>query len=110
VTDVERKLEIARNEVRFRDVNEGIAAGRDPSDRTTVVGFVCECGQPDCSRLVELTSAEYEAVRRYARRFLVLAGHDYPDVESIVDDHGSWCVVEKLPETAHVAEETDPRA
>ena len=51
----------------------------------------------------------YEAVRASPRRFLVLEGHETPEVERVVERHPAYVVVEKLDEAARVAEETDPR-
>jgi hypothetical protein len=105
----DEKERIARNEATFRRVNEDIGRGRDTADDVTLIGFVCECGQPDCSRLIELTPAEYERLRSHPRRFAVVDGHEIVAVERVVERHERYSVVEKLPETAHVADETDPR-
>ena len=105
---MERQERIARNEVAYRDVNEAIRAGR-PGDDSPSNAFVCECGKLGCNQLVELTLAEYEAVRANPRRFLMLEGHDIPDVESVVERHDRYVVAEKLEDAAEVAEDLDPR-
>ena len=100
---------IARNEAAYRDVNEAIRAGRAEDKADARRPFVCECGQLGCNQLVELTLAEYEAVRARPRHFLMLAGHEIPGVEVVVERHDGYIVAEKIAEPAEVAEETDPR-
>ena len=73
------------------------------------MGFVCECADPSCSAHLTLPLREYEAVRAYPDRFLLVAGHQRPEVERVVEDHGAYLVVAKIGEAGEIAEETDPR-
>ena len=101
------KQRVAMNEAAFRKVNEGMEVGQDAAGLLT---FVCECGRLGCSQLIQLTRAEYEDVRDNPRRFAILAGHEIPEAEEIVERHDRYLVVEKHgdPE-AEVVEHTDPR-
>jgi hypothetical protein len=101
---------IARNEATFRRINEDIGRGRDAEDDTTLVGFVCECGDGDCARLIEMTPAEYGRVRADATTFAVVNGHEIPMVERVVLVTDRFSVVQKQPPTDAVARETDPRS
>jgi hypothetical protein len=103
----EGKQRVAMNEATFRKVNEGMEIGQDPSGLLT---FVCECGRLGCNRLIQLTRAEYEAIRQNPRRFAILDGHEIPEAEAIVERHDRYLVVEKAgdPE-AEIVEHTDPR-
>lgn len=103
--DLER---IARNEATFRRVNEAIERGRSAGGRD-LVGFICECGRLSCNEVVELTVPEYEAVRTDFDRFLLVPGHELPDVEDLVESHPRYAVVAKRAEGAAVADATDPR-
>jgi hypothetical protein len=105
--DAEGRQRVAMNEATFRRVNEGMAAGQDPSGLLT---FLCECGRLGCNRLIELTRAEYEAVRTSGRTFAILDGHEIAEVEDVVERHERYIVVQKrgTPEE-QVAESTDPR-
>ena len=107
-TDMQER--IARNEATFRSINEDIERGRDAEDDHTLVGFVCECGSAECSRLIELTPAEYEQVRSDPCRFAIVSGHEIVTVESVVERHDRYAVVRKLESSGAVAKETDPRA
>ena len=108
VADMQER--IGRNEATFRSINEDIERGRDAEDDRTLVGFVCECGSAECSRLIELTPAEYEAVRSDPCRFAIVDGHELLEVEEIVERHDRYAVVRKLEASGAVAKETDPRA
>jgi hypothetical protein len=103
----EGRQRVAMNEATFRKVNEGMEVGQDPLGLLT---FVCECGRLGCSRLIQLTRAEYEDIRKNSRRFAILDGHEILESEEIVERHDRYLVVEKSgdPE-GEVVENTDPR-
>ena len=105
--DVERRL--AANEDMFRDVNEGIMRGQWPGDPEAPIGFRCECARLGCNLLVSLTLAEYEGVRANPRRFIVVDGHELPEVEVLVERHDAYAVVEKVGAAGEEAERQDPR-
>jgi len=105
--DLERNL--ARNEATFRDVNEALKRGQWPGEDEPIA-FRCECSRLGCTRLIELTAAEYEQVRAHSRRFLVAPDHDIPEAETVVESHETYLVVEKLDEGGRVADATDPRS
>jgi hypothetical protein len=106
-----REERVARNEALFREVNERI---RDVSENGTTdseTEFVCECGDPECTKPVRLTFREYEDVRRNPKHFAILPGHDVADVEKIVARYDGFAVVEKTePQAARVAVREDPRS
>ena len=104
---------LARNEALFREVNERVeeVSSRlsydEGSDKT---GFVCECSRENCTELVEITYAEYEAVRSDPRRFLIRPGHEDLKVDRVVEEHPAFLVVEKFGEASEIAIERDPRS
>ncbi len=98
---------LAANEDVFRDVNEGILRGQWPGDPDAPIGFRCECGRLGCNVLVALTLSEYEHVRAHPRRFVVVTGHEQPQVETVVERHGPYSVVEKTGEAGEEAERRD---
>ena len=108
-TDMQER--IARNEATFRRINEDIERGRDTDDDATLIGFVCECGRVECSRLIELTPAEYERVRSDPRQFAIVDGHEVAATETVIERHGRYAVVRKRAGTGvEIAMATDPRA
>jgi hypothetical protein len=100
------KERVGFNEAAFRKVNEGIERGTEQRRMT----FACECGRLGCNQLLELSRAEYEAVRAHPRHFFLLASHELLDVERVVERHADYVVVEKVGEAGATAERTDPRA
>jgi len=101
---------VGLNEATFRAVNEGIARAEGEPGDPERVGFRCECARLGCTTILEIRSAEYEAVRAHGRRFIVAPGHVVPETERVVASHGSYEVVEKHGEAGRLAAATDPRA
>ena len=97
------------NESVLREVNEAIERGQWPGDQDRKASFRCECARLGCTRIIELTVEEYEAVRSHPRRFIVAIGHELLEAERIVEEHGGYLVVEKRDQAGEVAEATDPR-
>jgi hypothetical protein len=97
-------------EATFRNVNEGIERGQWPGEEDVPAGFRCECARTGCNALVELTVREYERIRSHPRRFVVAAGHELPEVETVVATEPGYVVVEKRDDAGVVAQATDPRA
>ena len=96
----------AKNESLFREVNERIEG---LAHSATFIEFVCECADRSCSESVSLTREEYEEIRAGSNTFFMLAGHDLPGVEEIVEATGRYIVVAKLGAGERVAARLDPR-
>lgn len=99
----------AAYEATIRDVNEGIERGQWPGDEDSPVGFRCECAQTGCNRLVELTVREYAEIRSHPMRFVVLPGHEAPDIETVVAVRPGYVIVEKPGQPGAVAGQSDSR-
>jgi hypothetical protein len=108
--DDELQRRLASNEAVFRKVNEGIIRGQWPGDESQPIGFRCECARLGCNSLLQLTRRQYEQVRANPRRFVMLRGHELPDVETVVGQLGGYLVVEKRDEAGDAAEHSDPRS
>jgi hypothetical protein len=105
-----RRARVAANEVRFRDINERLLAGvQGLVAAEELVDFVCECGHSQCTMAIGLTTSQYEAVRTDARDFVVRAGHEIPDVESVVARLDGYSVVRKRGDAVAYVREHDPR-
>jgi hypothetical protein len=100
----------AANESRFREANEklerkvvklSITESRTP--------YFCECDDPRCISILQLTIPEYEAVRSKPTRFVITPGHD-ADPDRVVEQHDGFNVVEKTGEEAKLVKEQDPRS
>jgi hypothetical protein len=106
-----RTTRIARNETRFRDINERLEDGlRQIADDPELLEFVCECGNRNCEQHVRLTFSEYEAVRRDSRHFAVVPGHAAPETERVVGGNERYEVVEKFGTPVALVDAADRRS
>ena len=96
----------ARNEALFRSVNEQI----HDVDRRFGAGaseFVCECADDKCVVRLAVPLDVYTAVRSSPRRFILASGHEDPELETVVERHDGFFVVEKFGDAGRVAERLD---
>ena len=110
VTGDDREIRAARNQAMFRAINEQLARNDALAATTGSHVIACECADSTCVQALCISQADYEAIRCEPRRFAVLAGHIYPDVETVVDKHRTYVVVEKLGEAAEIATALPPEA
>ena len=105
ISDEQAKRRAATNQALLRRVNEAIRSHRADE----VVIFRCECGQLGCNELIGLTRAEYNAVRAHPRRFAIVPAHEIAEIETTVERHDRYAIVEaRDPAAAAVAEQTSP--
>jgi len=102
----------AANEAVFREVNERIEglqrefalAEHEP------LQIVCECDRLDCVEHLSMALEAYERLRSDSASFVVVPGHEDPDVETVVGQAGDYVIVRKhAGAPREVAEDTDPR-
>jgi predicted ATPase len=91
--DERHRVKAARNRALIRDGYERIDG---ESDAGATAMLICECGDLRCNATLELTVAEYEAVRAVPIRFPIKPGHDIPSVERVVARHERYTVVQAL--------------
>jgi hypothetical protein len=101
-------IKAARNQSLWREVNERIKEVAESSGDE--VEFVCECARMDCIDTIRMSLAEYEQIRSSPLRFPVTAGHDFPEVESVVEVSDGYAVVEKKGAAGRVVAQADPRS
>ena len=111
MTSENRETRAAANEDLFRRLNERLhvlaaVASSSVLEADTPERFLCECSQTSCSRVLELTPSEYRTVRETNRRFLVFPdpSHTDPSLETVVERHQGFWVVEKTGEAGEEAE------
>jgi hypothetical protein len=111
-----RDQRLAENETRFRRVNEQLLdrwEELEVPERETL--FICECADRDCTAVLRMTLAEYEAVRASPHTFAIVSGHEDEPTETVVtgevcEADGRFAVVRKRPAHQPVTEASDPRA
>jgi hypothetical protein len=108
----ERIRRVGENEALYRLVNEQIKT-LPHSTATTTEKFsvICECASLGCTTQIMIMPDVYERTRAQSDRFIVIRGHQLDDIETIIEDHETFVVIEKTPaEAVRIAEEMDPRA
>jgi hypothetical protein len=97
------------NETLFRTANERMAAWEEIQRPEAAELYYCECADPECRQKVRLRTSDYERIRADPCHFFVVPGHEVPDIETVIDSHDEWIVIEKEPEVREIVEATDPR-
>ena len=97
----------ARNEALFREVNENIARLEERYGSVTQPVFICECSRDSCTEHVPVDEETYRRVREHPRRFIVLPGHVDATLESVVETHDAYLIVEKTGTAGEIAEQAD---
>jgi hypothetical protein len=106
----DRHERIARNESAFRKLNESLQDSvRRTRNDDDLAGFVCECGDGECEKIVRLRLSDYEQIRQDSLLFFVVPGHELPDAEDVVDRREGYLVVRKHEDVAPRTQRDDPR-
>jgi CheY-like chemotaxis protein len=61
--------------------------------------IVCECSRRRCDELLDVTIADYKAVRAHPTRLLVVPGHELPGVQRVVTQGRRVAVVQEQQES-----------
>jgi hypothetical protein len=99
----------ARNEEVFRSINERIEEGARQHGVEQLLPFHCECATEACVTTIELPPAEYDRIASHRARFVVVPGHEESSVETVVESHSGYLVVEKTGEARAEIEREHPR-
>ena len=108
MTDQRERL--AKNEALFRDVNERVEQIATEHTDPERIEFLCECVDVECLARIDLAVETYEQVRSDPAHFVLVPGHERPDVEDVVDTHPGYVIVRKHPDTQAAVEERDARS
>ena len=108
----DRDARIGLNEAVFREVNERIKglAKLFHWGKPDRLDLVCECRNATCVQRIEMSQAEYEAVRAEETHFALYPGHADPDIERVISSHPGYEVVAKQGPAAEVAHELSPHS
>jgi hypothetical protein len=103
----ERETRAARNQSLFRAVNEKVARLNEAfATVTDTYTIACECADGTCVTMLEISPDAYGRVREHPRRFVVLPGHVYGDLEAVVSDGDGYVEVETAALTGEAAAES----
>jgi hypothetical protein len=83
-------------QLRFRKANERLLAAVETGGaRHRRIPFLCECADEDCHGTVEVDVAEWEAAASRHNHFLMEAGHQRSEGETVVGHIGEYEVARK---------------
>lgn len=99
----------ARNEEIFRSVNERIEEGATKHGVQAALPFHCECGRGSCLGTIEIPPPLYERVIRERYHFVLIAGHENPAIERVVERKPAYVVVEKVGEAREQIDRDHPQ-
>jgi hypothetical protein len=108
-----REGRAAKNESRFREINERIERSNEGFDFAFSVNtWICECSNETCAERLQLSVEDYEVIRSDGARFLVAPSneHTWLEIERVTKRYARYWVVEKIGEAAALAERSDPRS
>jgi hypothetical protein len=107
VTVDARAQRVGENEALLRTVNDRIAdVSEGFVDVLPTFDVVCECGDADCNARFSIPLEDYREIREDATKFVMIPGHEKPDIETVVERHEGWVVVRKdAGEPAELARE-----
>jgi hypothetical protein len=89
----ERELRAAQNQMLFRSINDQIKELGDGA--TPELEFACECADESCSDKIRLSAIQFLGIESEQNRFIVLRGHEIPEVEDVVAERASFLIVSK---------------
>jgi hypothetical protein len=102
---------VARNDAAFREANEKISETVAEHGLDGLLPFICECADPKCTDILQLTPEEYRAVRARSTTFINAHGHHVvagPHVR-VVEEYERYAVVEKVGRAGEIVKELDRR-
>ena len=100
---------LAENESLFRGVNERIDEIGAAVSGSKTTDYVCECSDTACFKTIELTKDEYERARSRPTVFMLVPGHQRPEIELVVEENERFLLVEKTVAVDALVKE-DPRS
>jgi hypothetical protein len=86
-----REERVVQTEEFFRDVNDVIARTRGSNGSS----FLCECANPFCNVTFEMSGHDLQTLHSTPGDYVVLAGHDIPDLEQVVQSQNGYAIVRK---------------
>jgi hypothetical protein len=104
----EREQRAAQNQLLFRAVNERIAslAERALLPEIVPIEVTCECVDMSCTTTVQVPLREFAEIDRATNRFLVVPGHELPDLEDVVERRDRFLIVAKRGAGADLVEQS----
>jgi hypothetical protein len=91
-----RELRAAQNQLLFRTANDRLSElGENVLNSMEEVEFACECENHECTGSIRMRVGQFAAIEGVENRFIVLRGHEEPDVEYTVAERDGFLIVSK---------------
>jgi len=89
---------LVRSQMVLREVNERIADIFGATEdvfigEDSLPEFLCECSNGDCSETLSLSLLEYKGIRSSPNLFVLVPGHETPEVDRVVEAHATFSLV-----------------
>jgi hypothetical protein len=86
---------IRNHQTLFREVNSRIVEISE-AQQEAASEFICECGRPDCTTLIELALVEYRNVRAEGDYFVAAEGHCVEGVDRKVESRDGFDILAQI--------------
>lgn len=96
---------VARNEQLFQVVNRHIEELEEKLGQRKTFSILCECSKKHCLDAFDVDPTVYRRVRANPLLFFLMPGHEYPEVERVVERTPDYLVVEKTGRAADAVRE-----
>jgi hypothetical protein len=94
--DAERQVRAAQNQLMFRLLNDRIKElGDQPRSLGQELDFACECADSTCVAKIRLSALQFLAIESEENQFIVLRGHEVPEVEDVIAQRDGFLIVSK---------------
>ena len=90
-TAMSREERILQTEEFYRGVNDVIAQKTPPNGAL----FLCECANPFCNVTFEMSADDLIILHSTAGYYVILPGHEIPDLEDVVQRQDGYAIVKK---------------
>lgn len=102
----EREQRAAQNQLLFREVSQRIAslAERALLPEMALIEVTCECVDTSCTATIQIPLHEFAEIDGATNRFLVVPGHELPEVEDVVERRDRFLIVAKRGAGADLVE------
>jgi hypothetical protein len=86
-----REQRIVQTEEFYRRINDLIARNGTRGDRR----YMCECANPYCNETLDVTDGDITRLHSVSGYYVILPGHEIPDVEHVVQASATYTIVAK---------------
>ena len=115
---------MAENQVVFRRLNEQIPKGLGALEKAAKseghgeliqntdmpLHFYCECSDENCRQRIILKTSEYKRLHQSKRQFVIIPGHEVPEIERSISKTKKYMVVEKFEKPDQKVSKLQPTA